>query len=55
LFHEKGRPEGPAGITDKNTSWAFTFAIENHAEDFRLSMLEKFAASVGKKLEVKLT
>jgi transcriptional regulator len=28
--------------------------IENHAEDIRLSTLEKFAASVGKKLEVKL-
>jgi HTH-type transcriptional regulator / antitoxin HipB len=28
--------------------------IENHAEDIRLSTLEKFAASVGRKLEVKL-
>jgi HTH-type transcriptional regulator / antitoxin HipB len=28
--------------------------MENHAEDIRLSTLEKFAASVGKKLEVKL-
>jgi transcriptional regulator len=29
--------------------------IENHAEDIRLSTLEKFAASVGRKLEVKLS
>lgn len=28
--------------------------IENHAEDIRLSTLEKFAASVGRKLEVTL-
>ena len=28
--------------------------IENHAEDIRLSTLERFAAAVGKKLEVKL-
>lgn len=26
--------------------------IENHAEDIRLSTLEKFAAALGKKLEV---
>ncbi len=29
--------------------------IENHAEDIRLSTLEKFAKSVGRKLEVKIT
>ena len=29
-------------------------AFENHAEDIRLSTLEKFATSVGRKLEVKL-
>jgi len=29
--------------------------IENHAEDIRLSTLEKFAASVGRRLEVKLS
>jgi HTH-type transcriptional regulator / antitoxin HipB len=28
--------------------------IENHAEDIRLSTLEKFAASVGRRLEVRL-
>lgn len=28
--------------------------IENHAEDIRLSTLEKFAKSVGRKLEVRL-
>jgi HTH-type transcriptional regulator / antitoxin HipB len=28
--------------------------IENHAEDIRLSTLEKFAKSVGRKLEVKI-
>lgn len=28
--------------------------IENHAEDIRLSTLEKFAASIGRKLEVNL-
>ncbi len=28
--------------------------IENHAEDIKLSTLEKFAAAVGKKVEVKI-
>jgi len=28
--------------------------IENHAEDIRLSTLEKFAEAVGRRLEVKL-
>lgn len=28
--------------------------IENHAEDIRLSTLEKFAKSVGRKLEVRI-
>ena len=28
--------------------------IENHAEDIRLSTLEKFAAAIGRDLEVKL-
>lgn len=28
--------------------------IENHAEDIRLSTLEKFAAALGRNLEVKL-
>lgn len=28
--------------------------IENHAEDIRLSTLEKFAESIGRKLEVKI-
>jgi HTH-type transcriptional regulator / antitoxin HipB len=28
--------------------------IENHAEDIRLSTLEKFASSIGRKLEVKI-
>jgi ribosome-binding protein aMBF1 (putative translation factor) len=28
--------------------------IENHAEDIKLSTLEKFAAALGKKLEVKI-
>jgi HTH-type transcriptional regulator / antitoxin HipB len=28
--------------------------IENHSEDIRLSTLEKFAKSVGRKLEVKI-
>jgi DNA-binding XRE family transcriptional regulator len=29
--------------------------IENHAEDIRLSTLKKFAKSVGRKLEVKIS
>jgi transcriptional regulator len=28
--------------------------IENHAEDIKLSTLEKFAAAVGKRVEVKI-
>lgn len=28
--------------------------IENHAEDIRLSTLQKFAESIGRKLEVKI-
>lgn len=28
--------------------------IENHSEDVKLSTLEKFAAALGKKLEIKL-
>jgi len=28
--------------------------IENHAEDIKLSTLEKFAAAVGKRIEVKI-
>jgi len=28
--------------------------IENHAQDIKLSTLEKFAAAVGKRLEVKI-
>jgi HTH-type transcriptional regulator / antitoxin HipB len=28
--------------------------IENHAEDIRLSTLEKFASSIGRRLEVKI-
>jgi hypothetical protein len=28
--------------------------VENHAEDIRLSTLEKFAESIGKKLEIRL-
>jgi ribosome-binding protein aMBF1 (putative translation factor) len=28
--------------------------IENHSEDIKLSTLEKFAAALGKKLEIKL-
>ena len=28
--------------------------IENHAEDIRLSMLERFAAAIGRKLEVSI-
>ncbi len=29
--------------------------IENHAEDIKLSTLERFAAAMGKKLEIKLS
>ncbi|MFP4165347.1 MAG: transcriptional regulator, partial [Chitinispirillaceae bacterium] len=28
--------------------------IENHAEDIRLSTLERFAEAIGRKLEIKL-
>jgi DNA-binding XRE family transcriptional regulator len=28
--------------------------IENHAEDIRLSTLEKFASSIGRRIEVKI-
>lgn len=49
-----------AGITQEDvarkihTKKSAISRIENHAEDIRLSTLEKFAESVGRKLEVTL-
>lgn len=49
-----------AGLTQEqiakklNTTKSVVSRMENHATDIRLSTLEKFAASVGKKLHVAL-
>lgn len=50
-----------AGITQETvakrlrTKKSAISRIENHAEDIRLSTLEKYARAVGKRLRVKLT
>lgn len=38
-----------------NTQKSAISRIENHAEDIKLSTLEKFAAVLGRKLEVSIT
>jgi len=49
-----------AGVTQKelanrlNTNKSAISRIENHAEDVKLSTLEKIASSLGKNLEVRL-
>ena len=49
-----------AGLTQEeiaqklNTKKSAISRIENHAEDIRLSTLEKFAGVLGKRLEVKI-
>jgi HTH-type transcriptional regulator/antitoxin HipB len=49
-----------AGMTQEelalrlNTKKTAISRIENHAEDIRLSTLEKFASALGKRLEVKI-
>jgi len=37
-----------------NTQKSAVSRIENHSEDVKLSTLEKFAAALGKKLEIRL-
>ncbi|MFP4681710.1 MAG: helix-turn-helix domain-containing protein [Chitinispirillaceae bacterium] len=37
-----------------NTKKSAISRIENHAEDIRLSTLERFAEAIGRKLEIKL-
>jgi HTH-type transcriptional regulator / antitoxin HipB len=39
---------------DIHTKKSAISRIENHAEDIRLSTLEKFAESIGRKLEIRL-
>ena len=49
-----------AGLTQEdlaarlNTKKSAISRIENHAEDIRLSTLEKFAAAIGKRLTLKI-
>ena len=41
--------------TQLNTKKSAISRIENHAEDIRLSTLEKFASVLGKKLEISIS
>jgi DNA-binding XRE family transcriptional regulator len=49
-----------AGLTQEqiaeriNTKKSNISRIENHAEDIKLSTLEKFASAVGKRLEIRI-
>jgi len=58
LFLKEARKE--AGITQEElaiqlkTKKSAISRIENHAEDVKLSTLEKFARSLGKSLEVRI-